>query len=294
MGLRSLFAAWAGALLLACAPAAPKQAPAQWVLRDADSEIFLFGTVHVLSRDVKWRTPAFDRQFNGLDAIYLETPTDEAASKQVQQLVAELGANPAGVTLSSLLDADSQARLARVCAKLGIDQSALEAQKPWLAGLQLAMTFIVKVEGADPNAGVEQVIESIAKQKRIPTVYFETAREQIETLNGLSTETQLASLKATLRQIEEDPEGSKDLERLWASGQAKALGEAIFAQMNEAPGLYDPLITQRNARWADRIHHLMSGQGKFLIAVGAAHLAGPDSVQEMLRARGHTVEGPPS
>jgi uncharacterized protein YbaP (TraB family) len=36
----------------------------------------------------------------------------------------------------------------------------------------------------------------------------------------------------------------------------------------------------------------MHGKGKVFIAVGAAHLLGPDSVPAMLRAKGYKVDGP--
>lgn len=56
------------------------------------------------------------------------------------------------------------------------------------------------------------------------------------------------------------------------------------------PSVYDALVKRRNEAWTDEIARAMAGSGKILIAVGAGHMAGADSVPAMLRARGFTVE----
>ena len=57
--------------------------------------------------------------------------------------------------------------------------------------------------------------------------------------------------------------------------------------------VYDNLIVTRNANWTEEIKTLMAEEaGSFFIAVGAAHLAGEDSVIAMLRADGYEVDGP--
>ena len=277
--------------LSACAPAPPQSAPNPgiWTVSDDDSKITLFGTVHVLAPGTKWRSAAFDAALADADVIYLETATDEAA---IQDLVAQLGYLPEGERLSSRLDADGKARLARVLNQVGLPMADIERQTPWLASLQIALAFMVKEEGVDPAFGVETEIEAHAQKRKIPMRYFETAGEQIGLLAGLPEATQIASLLATLRQIEEDPDSSKALFEHWRKGEASALGALAKSQFDEAPGLYEPLIVARNERWADVIAGLMAKEGDVLVAVGAAHLAGDDSVQSMLAAKGFKVEGP--
>jgi uncharacterized protein YbaP (TraB family) len=53
--------------------------------------------------------------------------------------------------------------------------------------------------------------------------------------------------------------------------------------------IYQALLVRRNANWADQIQTLLAGSGTTFIAVGSAHLAGDDSVQEILEDRGVTV-----
>lgn len=278
--------------LAACAPAPSNGAanPALWTVSDQDSRITLFGTVHVLAPGTKWRTRPFDAALAQADVIYLETATDEAA---IQDLVAAQGYLPAGQRLSSRLDGEGQARFARVLDQVGLAREEIERQRPWLAGLQIALAFMVQEEGVEPGAGVETEIEAYAVKRKIPMRYFETVGEQIGLLSSLPETTQIAALLATLRQIEEDPASSKALFDHWRHGETEALGALTKSQIDEAPGLYEPLIVARNERWADAIAAMMAGEGEVLVAVGAAHLAGVDSVQSLLVAKGFKVEGPP-
>ena len=51
------------------------------------------------------------------------------------------------------------------------------------------------------------------------------------------------------------------------------------------------LLRTRNANWARQITELMETEsGTFFIAVGAAHLIGPESVQSILRSQGERAE----
>jgi uncharacterized protein len=56
------------------------------------------------------------------------------------------------------------------------------------------------------------------------------------------------------------------------------------------PKLYQLLLVQRNQVWATKIAAMLQQPGTVFIAVGAAHLAGPDSVQARLELLGVPVE----
>ena len=53
---------------------------------------------------------------------------------------------------------------------------------------------------------------------------------------------------------------------------------------------YDTLLTTRNENWVPGIKALLDEPGTKLVAVGAAHLAGPDSVIKMLKDDGIKVQ----
>ena len=59
---------------------------------------------------------------------------------------------------------------------------------------------------------------------------------------------------------------------------------------DESELMYQSLLVNRNINWAGQIQTLLEGSGTVFIAVGAAHLAGDDSVQAQLARRGITAE----
>jgi uncharacterized protein YbaP (TraB family) len=52
------------------------------------------------------------------------------------------------------------------------------------------------------------------------------------------------------------------------------------------PEMYKVMLTDRNANWAEWIDTRLDRPGTVFVGVGTAHLAGADSVQQQLAARG--------
>lgn len=276
--------------------AAPVQArndgPALWRLTDADSEIWLLGTAHMLPPDLVWQSPRIDAALAAADTVMFETPIDDAGKEDIARLAATYGRNPPGVTLSSLLTPADRELLARVCKAVNADPAALESAKPWLAAVGLSVSYVV-ANGFDPNAGVEQVLEGKAKAAGKKRDYFETGEQQIRFFADLPIGAQVEFLRATLAEIETQDEDLTPMNQAWARGDAKKLA-GYFAKMDKelSPEVYNVLIRDRNKRWVGKISEIMAGSGKTFIAVGAAHLIGDGSVVALLRKQGYKVEGP--
>src|SRR5215208_1276990 len=56
---------------------AKSASPAMWKVADADTTIYLFGTIHLLPKDTQWRSPAFDQAAAGSDTLVVETVIDD-------------------------------------------------------------------------------------------------------------------------------------------------------------------------------------------------------------------------
>jgi uncharacterized protein YbaP (TraB family) len=55
------------------------------------------------------------------------------------------------------------------------------------------------------------------------------------------------------------------------------------------PELREALFTGRNERWTARVQREMEAGLRPFVAVGAAHMAGPQGLPAMLEARGYKV-----
>ena len=277
------------ALLLAAAPAVAK--PPVWVVRDADSTLVIFGSMHVLPTGTDWRPAALIDAVGKADDLWFELPIDQSTQMAVAQLAAVKGKLPPGQTLSAKLDAKTKARLAKAQADLGVPPGALEPFQPWFAEIALATAVFAK-HGATGSDGVEATIarEAPAKAQRKA---FETAEEQIDLFAGAPMADQIASLKQTLDELDDGPAAFTDLLKAWVEGDIKGLQEnAVEPVRRASPRLYARLIADRNARWTKLLAERMKGAGETVVVVGAGHLVGQDGVPARLRALGFQVEGP--
>jgi len=270
---------------LAAFPAAAD--PAVWVIRDKDSTLYLLGTVHVLKPDTVWRTPAIDAALAEADALWIEVDTDDAAA--MGALVQRYGLDPAR-PLSSKLDAGQKARLDAAAASLGATGAAFEPVRPWLAALQLSIGPLVKA-GYDPASGVESKLKAAAREAGKPIRTLETLEQQISLFADLPPAVELAFLLSALDEMDSGPAMLDALVAAWSAGDVEALDSLMVAVLAAAyPALHDALLVRRNKAWAGQIQTLLDGEGVAVIAVGAAHLVGDDSVQVQLAARGITAE----
>lgn len=284
--LHHLFVAVALALL-ASTPALAD--PALWMAKSPTATVYLFGTVHVLPEGTAWHYPALDKALSASSKLYVEEDDDDPASMQV--LVLQYGMDLQH-PLSAKLDAADQARLDAAAKAAGVAGGAttLNAMQPWLAALTIAVAPIVKA-GYDPQSGVDKQLEREFRAEKKTIDAFETAGEQIKFFANLSQPLQLDLLRNALDDYAEGPAQIRQLIGDWQAGNVAAIAENVNGGMRgHYPALYKVLLVDRNRAWAKRIEGLLMQPGTVFVAVGAGHLAGPDSVQAQLRKLGIATE----
>ncbi|AND69297.1 hypothetical protein ATSB10_18430 [Dyella thiooxydans] len=265
-------------------PAGALAHPALWVVRDADTTIYLFGTVHLLPGNTPWHYPALDRALASSDTLVVEITDDSPAN--ITALVLRLGMDPAH-PLSSLLSTGDYHRLERAARLAGLPGvGTLDVMRPWLAALTIAMAPLAKA-GLDPQQGVDHLLRDEMTRAGKPVRALETAEEQIRFLADMPSALQLDMLRQTLRETDSSKLEFKQLVEAWERGDVEAIARLENSLMKrETPALYQRLLVTRNATWAAKIRAMLDTPGTVFIAVGAAHLAGPDSVQAQLQKLG--------
>ena len=102
---------------------------------------------------------------------------------------------------------------------------------------------------------------------------------------------QIAFLVGTLDDLEKGLDLFDRLAKAWVDGDVDTIGQMSLDEMKaKTPTVYEKLLVRRNIAWAEKIEKILKGSGVQQIAVGAGHLAGPDSVQAQLAKRGIKVE----
>jgi len=255
--------------------------PALWQVIDEDTTIYLFGTVHALRPGMAWFTDDVAAALASADEVVTEIDmTDVEAQMPAQMPKAML---TTGRTLRELMTDDDRAQYEAAMTALGLPVEAFDPFEPWFAAMTLQMLPLLK-EGYDPTQGVEMVLLENASETATRGA-LETIGYQFDVFDGLPMETQLAYLDQSIEQSDELVPMLDTMVDLWMAGDSAALG-MMMAESLPDPLLYERLLTTRNTNWAAWIADRMEQPGTVFIAVGAAHLAGDDSVQVKLAERG--------
>jgi uncharacterized protein YbaP (TraB family) len=285
---------WAALAAAATGLALAGQAAAQppvWIVRDKDSELVLFGSVHVLPPGVDWQPPALKQAIARADDIWFELPVAPGTEVATSELAAQLGVLPPDQSLFRLLPPADSERLARVAKAYHTDPVLLDRLQPWLAEVALAGAAY-RQAGADTSLGVEQLLSAEAPptaQRRA----FETPAEQLKIFADTPMPEQIASLRETLKELEEKPDEFAVLVRAWNGADIAALDREALAPLRRAsPELFRRIVTERNDRWIAALQARLKGKGRTVVVVGVGHLIGPGGLPARLRALGYSVQGP--
>ena len=208
----------------AAAPAIQGQGPALWVIKDADSTLYLFGSVHVLRPTTGWASPRVNAAFDSASDVWFEitNPEDQAA---MMPLIQQYGLSPQ-TPLSSRLTPEEVAQLDVAAKTIGASAAQLDPLKPWLAALSLSVAPLVKA-GYDPQSGVELALKARAQAAGKRLHGFETLEKQVGMLATLPDDVQLEFLRETLKDFDEAvaslPAGLADKLRITLGAEFTAL-----------------------------------------------------------------------
>lgn len=263
------------------APATVDADPALWVVKDEDTTIYLFGTVHLLKPGLSWFDEGVKAAFDSADELVLEMVKPDTAA--MQQLIAAKAISKTGPKLPDRLGEADQVRYMNVLTNLGLPLNAFDRVQPWFAATNLSLLPLMKL-GYDPDSGPETVLTAAAETEKKAVSGLETPEQQIGFLANLSAPTQVRFLESTLRDVSKTSETMDKMVGAWSRGDPDTLGELMNDGVQDTPELAKTLLYDRNARWAQWIKARMAKPGTVFIAVGAGHLAGQQSVIEQLKA----------
>jgi uncharacterized protein YbaP (TraB family) len=255
--------------------------PALWKLADADTTIYLFGTIHLLPEELNWRTPALEEAIARSETLVLETEVSSDPTAAAQTMM-KLGISPGLPPLAERVPPEKREALERMIKATGVPAQALDRMETWTAALTL-MAVSFRQMGFSSEEGVER---SLSAGYPKPVKGLETVEQQFGFFDQLSEEAQRALLAGTI----DDPGKAKaEFEAMLNAckrGDTDAIARTFDSEKALSPELRERLMKRRNAAWADWLAKRLDQPGTIMVAVGAGHLAGKDSVQKMLMAKG--------
>ena len=269
----------------------PSEGPAIWAVRDADTTIYLFGTIDLLPPDLDWQSGAFRASFEAAELVILETDTGPEAQQEAQQMIPALGLYQDGRTLSQALTDEQKALVAETAAGFGVPIAGLDPLKPWLAVIQISALNAQK-QGHLQRQSVAAVIAAKAGEAGTEATYLGKPLGLIKRIADLPEEVHVKMLMQGVKDIQENPDHHDEVVSPWAAGDTAELAEMLHGEGAWADdALYQSVVVERNRLWTQKIKGLLSEEtGTVLFAVGIGHLVGEDSLQGMLAETGIEAE----
>ena len=273
--------------------------PAMWKLADEDTSITIFGTFHILPEGFRWRTPLFDQVVAEVDEVVFESRSDdeeseEPASAEELRFMALMMQYRPSQPLSERISERNRPKLARLLQLARIPAEQIEYAPPLLTMFAIA-DATAEAEGSLRDFGVETVIEAEFKASGRPISAIEDPIAVLENLLSLDEDKVVAMLDEGFNEwngcaLTEPSSADWETEHGWAQGK---LDDSSIKEMMEDPffkAFYQVLLVDRNRAWVEWLAKRMEQPGNLLLAVGAGHMEGPDSVIVMLEGRGLKVE----
>jgi uncharacterized protein YbaP (TraB family) len=287
MVLRAALRAFSVTLGVLCGADAASADPAMWVVKDADSTVYLLGTIHLMKPGVKWRSEKLEAALKSSSEFWMEADLQKDPAI-VQTYVMNFGMD-SQKSLADVVGAANFEKFVKFAEQHKIPTRDLHQMRPWFATVLLSQAQMASV-GYDPALGVDQTLqqESIAQGKAIKP--FETASEQLGYLAEMPDKVAAEMMVQTLAEVGEGERIIDALQTAWLAGDVKQLQQISTDRMRQdAPEVFDALILQRNNNWVKQIETLLKGSGTQFIAVGTGHLIGKDSLPDQLAKLGYKV-----
>ena len=268
--------------------ASARARPALWQVSDRDTTIYLFGTIHLLPKNYAWRTPKFEKAVAGSQSLVVETIIDSSNPQALAGEMARLGFRPGLPPIAQRVPAAKRPMLEAAIVKTGVPRAAFDRMESWAAAFVLLGTQF-KDLGLTGEDGVESVLRGAFTTAGKPVGQLETNAEQLGLFDTLPESAQLALLEGAIEAPGEMRGEFQGMLAAWARGDVARIGATFNEDLAGSPELREALLRRRNVNWTRWIQHRMATPGSVLVAVGAGHLAGSDSVIAMLERDGYRV-----
>lgn len=262
-----------------------------WTVEGRHNTVYLLGSVHLLRASDGALPAAAEAAYADAEQIVMEIDLDDPSIADPAAILGEMQRSallPEGQSLRRVLGPDYDSVEGRARAS-GLELAALDRFAPWFVATMLLQLELAE-RGFRPELGIEQRIAERAARDGKPIEGLETPAEQFALLGGLPLPEQKRFLEMTLEDTADLDAELEGMLTAWRAGDSAALARLLSDAYEDFPELYGPLTEDRNRAWVTELESLLDERDDYLVVVGALHLVGRNSVVDLLRRRGHTVE----
>lgn len=249
---------------------------------------YLFGTIHTLPKNIEWSTQTLEAAILDSDELIIEVVGLED-KKNSAKIFTELALSPNLPRVEARINPSLHDELDRVLDEANIAERTLNRMESWAAALSLATAQTGKL-GLSSDEGVEKKLIARFEGLKKPVSGLETIARQLGYFDELPETEQRDMLISVLEESGDTREAFQELFDAWYTGDIEKLEKLTEGGILEKPEIRERILVARNKDWDEQLHKKLKTPGTLFVAVGAAHLVGPDAVQIMLEKRGYTIQ----
>jgi uncharacterized protein YbaP (TraB family) len=276
--------------------------PGLWHVYRGSAQLWIFGTVTPLPKDMTWRSKQLEAILDGTDQVLVAKPFEIGIARALWLLVTQrdLLMVGHGKKLKDVMPADLHERFAVQRAKFTKDSDKWEKYRPIIAAAFLEEDALHAV-GLSTRLDLTDEVRTLARKHRVHIEEFKIAglHDVLDALKTLPQPTEQKCVAASLATIETGLPRLMDRAQAWATGDVlriQSLPEsaevaACRAAITVDPGAGDLLALLRQT-WLENMERHLQGGGVTLAVVSMDMLIESGGFLDALRAHGYTIDAP--
>jgi uncharacterized protein YbaP (TraB family) len=276
--------------------------PGLWHVYRDGAQLWIFGTVSPLPKDMTWRSKQLEKILDGTDQVLVAKPFEIGVARALWLLVTQrdLLMVGHGKRLVDVMPAELHGRFAAQRAKFTQDTDKWEKFRPIIAAAFLEEDALRAV-GLSTRLDLADEVRALARKHHVRIEEFKIAglHDVLDALKTLPPATEQKCVAASLATIEIGMPRLIDRAQAWAMGDVQRIqsvpefGEvaACRAAITVDPGAGD-LYTLLRQTWIENMARHLELGGVTLAVVSMDMLIEPGGFLDALRSRGYTIDPP--
>lgn len=248
--------------------------------KDLKQPSFLYGTIHIMRKEVFAYDDVVKRIFDTCSAYAMELNMADIDMKKMTEMM--MMDKP----LDSVISPDKYHQLDSLfLAESGAGLEMFKKMKPFF----IMATLMKKDMGDDMGTALDLDFYNKAQEAGKKLIGIEKFEEQMAAVDALTIEEQVDMMLQGFSDTTSSLLRFDDMMKMYLEQDLSGLTDMMLDDPAYPKEFNEAFIVKRNKRMADRISDISQKRMTFN-AVGAAHLPGKEGVIALLREKGYTVK----
>jgi uncharacterized protein YbaP (TraB family) len=269
-------------LFLFCAQSQIEKKALLWEVKSKDNKntSYLYGTMHLMDAKLFYFPKKLEKTLLKTDVLCMEIASINPNLSPDALFMKDK-------SLSDLFNKNQMdsiynwAERTLLMKKVQFDENFKNA-KPFLL-----MQFIMQASLPTNSKSYEKEFEALADQQ-LTMKGLETVDQQLNLFDGLIDKDQVEMVMSTLRNEEKSKKSFDEMQQIYLTQNLDHLYAFMKKETDSPIGNSRAFLEDRNQNWIPKMKEMMKNHSVFF-AVGAAHLAGPEGVIELLMKDGYEL-----